>query len=133
MTSFPCRDISKNALLSFQTFLYWTVLGFCHAFVFFFGSYILMGEDTTLMGNGQVCLCIIILEWCYHNSYKSCCQYEHMRNARQCVRVCARVIRVRYDGMLLIGLVAFLSILSFFRFCSLISLFLILSVCLIIF
>uniref|UniRef100_H3CMT3 Phospholipid-transporting ATPase n=1 Tax=Tetraodon nigroviridis TaxID=99883 RepID=H3CMT3_TETNG len=48
------RDISKNALLSFQTFLYWTVLGFCHAFVFFFGSYILMGEDTTLMGNGQM-------------------------------------------------------------------------------
>uniref|UniRef100_A0A674MVY9 Phospholipid-transporting ATPase n=1 Tax=Takifugu rubripes TaxID=31033 RepID=A0A674MVY9_TAKRU len=48
------RDISKNALLSFQTFLYWTILGFCHAFVFFFGSYILMGEDTTLMGNGQM-------------------------------------------------------------------------------
>ncbi|XP_056895462.1 phospholipid-transporting ATPase IF isoform X3 [Takifugu flavidus] len=48
------RDISKNALLSFQTFLYWTILGFCHAFVFFFGSYILMGEDTTLMGNGQI-------------------------------------------------------------------------------
>lgn len=51
-----CRDISKNSLLSFRTFLYWTVLGFCHAFVFFFGSYILMGEDTTLMGNGQVCV-----------------------------------------------------------------------------
>ncbi|KAG7239951.1 hypothetical protein INR49_028146 [Caranx melampygus] len=48
------RDISKNALLSFRTFLYWTLLGFCHAFVFFFGSYILMGEDTTLMGNGQM-------------------------------------------------------------------------------
>uniref|UniRef100_A0A672SU45 Phospholipid-transporting ATPase n=1 Tax=Sinocyclocheilus grahami TaxID=75366 RepID=A0A672SU45_SINGR len=48
------RDISKNSLLSFKTFLYWTFLGFCHAFVFFFGSYILMGEDTTLMGNGQV-------------------------------------------------------------------------------
>uniref|UniRef100_A0A3Q4IAB3 Phospholipid-transporting ATPase n=1 Tax=Neolamprologus brichardi TaxID=32507 RepID=A0A3Q4IAB3_NEOBR len=48
------RDISKNSLLSFRTFLYWTVLGFCHAFVFFFGSYILMGEDTTLMGNGQM-------------------------------------------------------------------------------
>lgn len=53
---FFCRDISKNSLLSFRTFLYWTVLGFCHAFVFFFGSYILMGEDTTLMGNGQVCV-----------------------------------------------------------------------------
>uniref|UniRef100_A0A673LR89 Probable phospholipid-transporting ATPase IF n=1 Tax=Sinocyclocheilus rhinocerous TaxID=307959 RepID=A0A673LR89_9TELE len=48
------RDISKNSLLSFKTFLYWTFLGFCHAFVFFFGSYILMGEDTTLMGNGQM-------------------------------------------------------------------------------
>ncbi|KAA0712468.1 putative phospholipid-transporting ATPase IF [Triplophysa tibetana] len=48
------RDISKNSLLSFKTFLYWTLLGFCHAFVFFFGSYILMGEDTTLMGNGQM-------------------------------------------------------------------------------
>ncbi|XP_045562375.1 phospholipid-transporting ATPase IF isoform X1 [Salmo salar] len=48
------RDISKNSLLSFKTFLYWTLLGFCHAFVFFFGSYILMGEDTSLMGNGQM-------------------------------------------------------------------------------
>uniref|UniRef100_A0A7N9ALK6 Phospholipid-transporting ATPase n=1 Tax=Mastacembelus armatus TaxID=205130 RepID=A0A7N9ALK6_9TELE len=48
------RDISRNAMLSFRTFLYWTLLGFCHAFVFFFGSYILMGEDTTLMGNGQM-------------------------------------------------------------------------------
>ncbi|XP_031430923.1 phospholipid-transporting ATPase IF isoform X2 [Clupea harengus] len=48
------RDISKNSMLSFKTFLYWTMLGFCHAFVFFFGSYILMGEDTTLLGNGQI-------------------------------------------------------------------------------
>ncbi|GAA6093330.1 phospholipid-transporting ATPase IF isoform X6 [Tachysurus ichikawai] len=48
------RDISKNSLLSFKTFLYWTILGFCHAFVFFFGCYILMGEDTSLMGNGQM-------------------------------------------------------------------------------
>lgn len=56
-----CRDISKNSLLSFRTFLYWTVLGFCHAFVFFFGSYILMGEDTTLMGNGQVCVYMILI------------------------------------------------------------------------
>uniref|UniRef100_A0A667YWU4 Phospholipid-transporting ATPase n=1 Tax=Myripristis murdjan TaxID=586833 RepID=A0A667YWU4_9TELE len=48
------RDISRNSLLSFRTFLYWTLLGFCHAFVFFFGSYVLMGEDTTLMGNGQM-------------------------------------------------------------------------------
>uniref|UniRef100_A0A8C9RSY1 Phospholipid-transporting ATPase n=1 Tax=Scleropages formosus TaxID=113540 RepID=A0A8C9RSY1_SCLFO len=48
------RDISKNALLSFKPFLYWTLQGFSHAFVFFFGSYILMGEDTSLMGNGQM-------------------------------------------------------------------------------
>uniref|UniRef100_A0A3P9LTW5 Phospholipid-transporting ATPase n=1 Tax=Oryzias latipes TaxID=8090 RepID=A0A3P9LTW5_ORYLA len=56
LQSKPClyRDIRKNSLLSFRTFLYWTVLGFCHAFIFFFGSYILMGEDTTLMGNGQI-------------------------------------------------------------------------------
>uniref|UniRef100_A0AAR2KTJ9 Phospholipid-transporting ATPase n=1 Tax=Pygocentrus nattereri TaxID=42514 RepID=A0AAR2KTJ9_PYGNA len=48
------RDISKNSVLSFKTFLYWTILGFCHAFIFFFGSYMLMGEDTSLMGNGQM-------------------------------------------------------------------------------
>ncbi|XP_037401028.1 probable phospholipid-transporting ATPase IF isoform X1 [Pygocentrus nattereri] len=48
------RDISKNSVLSFKTFLYWTILGFCHAFIFFFGSYMLMGEDTSLMGNGQI-------------------------------------------------------------------------------
>ncbi|KAE8603822.1 hypothetical protein XENTR_v10014474 [Xenopus tropicalis] len=48
------RDISKNALLGFKPFLYWTLLGFGHAFVFFFGSYFLMGEDTSLLGNGQM-------------------------------------------------------------------------------
>ncbi|CAL8306512.1 unnamed protein product [Lota lota] len=48
------RDISRNSLLSFRTFLYWTLLGFCHAFIFFFGSYALIGEDTSLMGNGQM-------------------------------------------------------------------------------
>uniref|UniRef100_A0A4W5QR25 Phospholipid-transporting ATPase n=1 Tax=Hucho hucho TaxID=62062 RepID=A0A4W5QR25_9TELE len=58
------RDISKNSLLSFKTFLYWTLLGFCHAFVFFFGSYILMGEDTSLMGNGQVRVAVL-----YHMLY----------------------------------------------------------------
>lgn len=49
-----CRDISKNAHLGFKPFLYWTILGFFHAFVFFYGSYLLMGEDTSLLGNGQV-------------------------------------------------------------------------------
>ncbi|XP_058890478.1 phospholipid-transporting ATPase IF-like isoform X6 [Acipenser ruthenus] len=48
------RDISKNSLLSFKSFLYWTLLGFSHALVFFFGSYFLMGEDTSLMGNGKI-------------------------------------------------------------------------------
>ncbi|KAJ7324730.1 hypothetical protein JRQ81_017750 [Phrynocephalus forsythii] len=48
------RDISKNAHLGFKPFLYWTLLGFAHAFVFFFGSYLLMGEDTSLLGNGQM-------------------------------------------------------------------------------
>ncbi|XP_063772402.1 phospholipid-transporting ATPase IF isoform X2 [Pseudophryne corroboree] len=48
------RDISKNALLGFKPFLYWTLLGFSHAFIFFFGSYYLMGEDTSLLGNGQM-------------------------------------------------------------------------------
>ncbi|XP_068811307.1 phospholipid-transporting ATPase IF isoform X13 [Struthio camelus] len=48
------RDISKNAHLGFKPFLYWTVLGFFHAFVFFYGSYLLMGEDASLLGNGQL-------------------------------------------------------------------------------
>ncbi|XP_036410525.1 probable phospholipid-transporting ATPase IF isoform X1 [Megalops cyprinoides] len=48
------RDISKNAYLSFKTFLYWTLLGFCHAFVFFFGPFILMVEDSSILGNGQI-------------------------------------------------------------------------------
>ncbi|KAM9378593.1 phospholipid-transporting ATPase IF [Phaethornis superciliosus] len=48
------RDISKNAHLGFKPFLYWTILGFIHAFVFFYGSYLLMGEDTSLLGNGQM-------------------------------------------------------------------------------
>ncbi|MEQ2194385.1 hypothetical protein XENOCAPTIV_028583, partial [Xenoophorus captivus] len=60
------RDISKNSLLSFRTFLYWTLLGFSHAFVFFFGSYILMGEDTTLMGNGQLALETQFWTWMNH-------------------------------------------------------------------
>ncbi|KAJ8409446.1 hypothetical protein AAFF_G00228470 [Aldrovandia affinis] len=48
------RDISKNSLLSFRSFFYWTLLGFCHAFILFFGSSLLMGEDTSLLGNGQM-------------------------------------------------------------------------------
>nr|XP_054369940.1 phospholipid-transporting ATPase IF [Mirounga angustirostris] len=48
------RDISKNRQLSIKTFLYWTTLGFSHAFIFFFGSYFLIGKDTSLLGNGQM-------------------------------------------------------------------------------
>lgn len=48
------RDISKNRQLSIKTFLYWTILGFSHAFIFFFGSYFLMGKDISLLGNGQM-------------------------------------------------------------------------------
>ncbi|CAO2613377.1 Phospholipid-transporting ATPase IF [Lemmus lemmus] len=48
------RDISKNRLLSIKAFLYWTILGFSHAFIFFFGSYFLVGKDTSLLGNGQM-------------------------------------------------------------------------------
>lgn len=48
------RDISKNSLLSLRSFIYWTLLGFCHAFVFFFGSLVLLGEDRPLMGSGQM-------------------------------------------------------------------------------
>ncbi|MFT7810943.1 putative phospholipid-transporting ATPase IF isoform X2 [Arapaima gigas] len=48
------RDISRNSLLSMKTFLSWTLMGFGHAFLFFFGSYLLMGEDNPLMGNGQM-------------------------------------------------------------------------------
>ncbi|XP_069474759.1 phospholipid-transporting ATPase IF isoform X4 [Ambystoma mexicanum] len=48
------QDISKNALLGFKPFLYWTLLGFSHALLFFYGSYFLMGEDTSLLGSGQM-------------------------------------------------------------------------------
>ncbi|XP_029794599.1 probable phospholipid-transporting ATPase IF [Suricata suricatta] len=48
------RDISKNRQLSIKTFLYWTILGFSHAFIFFYGSYFLIGKDISLLGNGQM-------------------------------------------------------------------------------
>ncbi|KAM8884345.1 phospholipid-transporting ATPase IF isoform 1-T1 [Synchiropus picturatus] len=56
------RDISKNSLLSLRAFIYWTLLGFCHAFIFFFGSLVLLGEDTPLMASGQVraCACLSV-------------------------------------------------------------------------
>ncbi|KAM9824665.1 LOW QUALITY PROTEIN: phospholipid-transporting ATPase IF [Neosynchiropus ocellatus] len=63
------RDISKNSLLSLRSFIYWTLLGFCHAFIFFFGSLVLLGEDTPLMASGQVgapvcgCLSVRVTHW----------------------------------------------------------------------
>ncbi|XP_072897346.1 phospholipid-transporting ATPase IF isoform X2 [Hemitrygon akajei] len=49
------KEISKNEVLSLKRFLYWTLLGFCHAFIFFFGAYLLRGEeDMSMMGNGQM-------------------------------------------------------------------------------
>ncbi|XP_068960898.1 phospholipid-transporting ATPase IF isoform X3 [Petaurus breviceps papuanus] len=48
------RDISKNSHLSIKKFLYWTILGFSHAFIFFFGCYFLIWEDISVLGNGQM-------------------------------------------------------------------------------
>ncbi|XP_078420080.1 putative phospholipid-transporting ATPase IF isoform X1 [Cetorhinus maximus] len=48
------KEISRNEALSLKKFLYWTLLGFCHAFIFFFGSYLLRGDDASMMGNGQM-------------------------------------------------------------------------------
>ncbi|XP_069753203.1 phospholipid-transporting ATPase IF isoform X3 [Narcine bancroftii] len=49
------KEISKNEVLSLKRFLYWTLLGFCHAFIFFFGAYLLRGgEDASMMGNAQM-------------------------------------------------------------------------------
>ncbi|XP_048398041.1 phospholipid-transporting ATPase IF isoform X1 [Stegostoma tigrinum] len=48
------KEISRNEVLSLKRFLYWTLLGFCHAFIFFFGSYLLRGDDASMMGNGQM-------------------------------------------------------------------------------
>uniref|UniRef100_UPI00398F7F6F phospholipid-transporting ATPase IF n=1 Tax=Pristiophorus japonicus TaxID=55135 RepID=UPI00398F7F6F len=48
------KEISRNEVLSLKKFLYWTLLGFFHSFVFFFGSYLLWGETISTMGNGQL-------------------------------------------------------------------------------
>lgn len=70
-----------------------------------------MGEDTTLMGNGQVCLLITALESYYQNSYKSSNAAEVSRKCLDKMQDATCVTR-----KLLLGLVAFwsLSILSFF-------------------
>ncbi|KAK1341932.1 hypothetical protein QTO34_016683 [Cnephaeus nilssonii] len=47
------RDITKNALLRWRAFIYWTFLGVFDALVFFFGAYF-MFENATVTSNGQI-------------------------------------------------------------------------------
>ncbi|XP_072557045.1 phospholipid-transporting ATPase IH-like isoform X4 [Paramormyrops kingsleyae] len=47
------RDISKNSLLCWRIFIYWTFLGVFDAAVFFFGIYFLF-DDATFTSNGQM-------------------------------------------------------------------------------
>uniref|UniRef100_A0A669C6J4 Phospholipid-transporting ATPase n=1 Tax=Oreochromis niloticus TaxID=8128 RepID=A0A669C6J4_ORENI len=51
----PClyRDIAKNSLLRWPTFIYWTILGVYDAIVMFFGAYFLF-DNTTFTSNGQM-------------------------------------------------------------------------------
>uniref|UniRef100_A0A8C2J2M3 Phospholipid-transporting ATPase n=1 Tax=Cyprinus carpio TaxID=7962 RepID=A0A8C2J2M3_CYPCA len=47
------RDIAKNSLLRWPTFIYWTLLGVFDAMVFFFGAFFLF-DNTTFTSNGQM-------------------------------------------------------------------------------
>uniref|UniRef100_A0A8C5CJH9 Phospholipid-transporting ATPase n=1 Tax=Gadus morhua TaxID=8049 RepID=A0A8C5CJH9_GADMO len=47
------KDITKNSLLRWPVFLYWTCLGLFDAVVFFFGAYFLF-DNTTFTSNGQM-------------------------------------------------------------------------------
>uniref|UniRef100_A0AAQ5YP97 Phospholipid-transporting ATPase n=1 Tax=Amphiprion ocellaris TaxID=80972 RepID=A0AAQ5YP97_AMPOC len=47
------RDIAKNSLLRWPSFIYWTVLGVYDAIVMFFGAYFLF-DNTTFTSNGQM-------------------------------------------------------------------------------
>uniref|UniRef100_A0A671PP72 Phospholipid-transporting ATPase n=1 Tax=Sinocyclocheilus anshuiensis TaxID=1608454 RepID=A0A671PP72_9TELE len=47
------RDIAKNSLLRWPTFIYWTFLGIFDAVVFFFGAFFLF-DNTTFTSNGQM-------------------------------------------------------------------------------
>ncbi|KAM9447929.1 LOW QUALITY PROTEIN: phospholipid-transporting ATPase IH-like [Salvelinus alpinus] len=47
------RDITKNSLLRWPVFLYWTCLGLFDACIFFFGAYFLF-DNTTFTSNGQL-------------------------------------------------------------------------------
>ncbi|XP_023822032.1 probable phospholipid-transporting ATPase IH isoform X4 [Oryzias latipes] len=46
------KDVAKNSLLRWPTFIYWTVLGVYNAIVMFFGTYFLF-DNTTFTSNGQ--------------------------------------------------------------------------------
>lgn len=47
------RDIAKNSLLRWPSFIYWTILGVYDAVVMFFGAYFLF-DNTSFTSNGQV-------------------------------------------------------------------------------
>uniref|UniRef100_A0A8C7YBI4 Phospholipid-transporting ATPase n=1 Tax=Oryzias sinensis TaxID=183150 RepID=A0A8C7YBI4_9TELE len=47
------KDVAKNSLLRWPTFIYWTVLGVYNAIVMFFGTYFLF-DNTTFTSNGQM-------------------------------------------------------------------------------
>ncbi|KAA0721925.1 putative phospholipid-transporting ATPase IH [Triplophysa tibetana] len=47
------RDIAKNSLLRWPTFIYWTFLGLFDATVFFFGAFFLF-DNATFTSNGQM-------------------------------------------------------------------------------
>ncbi|CAL9698472.1 unnamed protein product [Knipowitschia caucasica] len=47
------RDIGRNCLLRWPTFVYWTLLGVYEAVVMFFGAYFLF-DNTTFTSNGQM-------------------------------------------------------------------------------
>ncbi|XP_060681806.1 phospholipid-transporting ATPase IH isoform X1 [Hemiscyllium ocellatum] len=47
------RDVAKNSLLSWKSFIYWTFLGVFDAVVFFFGAYFIF-DNSTMTSNGQM-------------------------------------------------------------------------------
>uniref|UniRef100_UPI00358E0955 phospholipid-transporting ATPase IF-like isoform X2 n=1 Tax=Myxine glutinosa TaxID=7769 RepID=UPI00358E0955 len=56
LQNFPIlyRKISKNALLAWRPFIGWTLHGLYHAFIFFFGSLLLLGDSIASRYYGQV-------------------------------------------------------------------------------
>ncbi|XP_048454378.1 phospholipid-transporting ATPase IH-like [Rhincodon typus] len=47
------RDVAKNSLLCWKSFIYWTFLGVFDAVVFFFGAYFIF-DNSTMTSNGQM-------------------------------------------------------------------------------